>query len=96
MSLNKSIVIVGFGSQAKAWALNLKDSKCSLKIALAKSSPSQLKAQKLGFDCINLESDDLKAFDIFVLLIPDDQHGLFLKKSCFHPPTISLHLRSWF
>ncbi|MBC7714823.1 MAG: hypothetical protein H7177_15865 [Rhizobacter sp.] len=73
------VTIIGFGSQAKAWALNLKDSKQDVKIALKKSSKSRELAKKLGFDIIDLESDALKQSGIFVMLIPDDQHLKFME-----------------
>ncbi|MBC7430068.1 MAG: hypothetical protein H7336_15745, partial [Bacteriovorax sp.] len=70
---------IGFGSQAKAWALNLKDSKQDVKIALKKTSKSRDLAAKLGFVVIDLESDALKQSNIFVMLIPDDQHLKFME-----------------
>lgn len=80
-SLKESLTIVGFGSQAKAWALNLKDSKKNLKIALSKESKSRAKALEMGFQVIDLESDALKAEPLLVMLIPDDQQLNFLQKN---------------
>lgn len=74
----KSVTIVGFGSQAKAWALNLRDSKVDLNIALHKESQSHLLASKLGFKTIHLQSEELKKSSLIVLLIPDDQQAQFL------------------
>lgn len=80
MSLPLSpLTIVGFGSQAKAWALNLKDSKKKVFIALHKKSPSRALALKLGFEVVQLESHDLGQSRIFILLIPDNQHLNFLE-----------------
>ncbi|MBC7430280.1 MAG: NAD(P)-binding domain-containing protein, partial [Bacteriovorax sp.] len=73
------VTIIGFGSQAKAWALNLKDSKQDVKIALKKTSKSRDLAAKLGFAVIDLESDALKQSNILVMLIPDDQHLNFME-----------------
>lgn len=81
MAQNKSLVIVGFGSQAKAWALNFKDSQCPVKIALSSHSSSRSRAEKLGFECISLETQELRAFSTFILLIPDDQHSIFFEKN---------------
>lgn len=80
-SLKSSITIIGFGSQAKAWALNLKDSKQNLKIALSKDSKSRPLASEMGFKIIDLESDALKQEKLLVLLIPDDQQLKFLQKN---------------
>lgn len=80
-SLKSSVTIVGFGSQAKAWALNLKDSKQSLKIALNKGSKSHTLAEQMGFQIIDLESDALKNERLLVMLIPDDQQLSFLQKN---------------
>ncbi|MBY0413285.1 MAG: hypothetical protein K2Q18_03935 [Bdellovibrionales bacterium] len=76
-----SVTIIGFGSQAKAWALNLKDSKVSVKIALKKISKSRELANKMGFPIVDLESPELKNSTILVMLIPDDQHFDFLKSN---------------
>ncbi len=81
MPINGSIIIVGFGSQAKAWALNLRDSKCKVIIALRSKSPSIEKARALNFDCIELESSDLKKYSFFLMLLPDDQHLEFFEKN---------------
>ncbi len=79
--LKSSITIIGFGSQAKAWALNLKDSKQGLKIALSKTSKSRPLASQMGFQIIDLESDALKQERLLVMLIPDDQQLSFLQKN---------------
>ena len=80
-STKSPLTIIGFGSQAKAWAMNLKDSKQDVKIALKKESQSRELARKMGFDIIDVESDALKHSPILVMLIPDDQHLNFLQKN---------------
>lgn len=81
MKNQNDVVIVGFGSQARAWAFNLRDSKVPLKIALKKESPSLAKARSLGFECIELESKSLKNFKLFLVLIPDDKHLDFFRRN---------------
>lgn len=81
MIQERPIILVGFGSQAKAWALNLRDSKVNFKIALMPNSSSRSKAEALGFDCIELENAKLKQFSLFLMLIPDDQHLKFFEKN---------------
>jgi ketol-acid reductoisomerase len=77
--VNSPVTIIGFGSQSKAWALNLKDSKQDVSIALNKNSKSRELATKLSFKIIDLESDALKHSNILVMLIPDDQHLKFME-----------------
>lgn len=81
MTFPSPIVVVGFGSQARAWALNLRDSKQPVKIALQPNSLSKAKAESLGFECIALEQADLLLYDLFVMLIPDDKHLKFFEKN---------------
>ncbi len=65
--------IIGFGNQASAWALNLRDSQFDFSLLL-RSEKSQLRATELGFKpklIKDLITDDS---DCFVLLIPDQAH----------------------
>ena len=78
---NSPVTLIGFGSQAKAWALNLKDSGVEVLIALNKKSQSRELAHNLGFKTIELESNELKNSHIYCVLIPDDQHHKFLEKN---------------
>jgi ketol-acid reductoisomerase len=75
------IIIVGFGSQARAWALNLRDSKASFKIALKPNSPSKEKVIALGFEWIELENLGLENYSTFLMLIPDDKHVSFFESN---------------
>lgn len=68
------IVIVGFGSQAKAWALNLRDGEHDVLVALRSGSKNWEIAQKLGFPVYALTDLELKNEDAFVLLTPDHTH----------------------
>lgn len=81
MSTQSPIVIVGFGSQARAWALNLRDSKVDLRIALQPGSATIKKAESLGFECISLENEQLQNYSLFLMLIPDDKHLPFFEKN---------------
>jgi ketol-acid reductoisomerase len=67
------IAIVGFGSQAKAWALNLKDSEKNVHIALRPGSTSHQEVAALGLKSIELGSK-LREFSVFILLTPDHTH----------------------
>ncbi len=79
--ISSAVVIVGFGSQAKAWALNLRDSKASFVIALNPESHSHEKAKSLGFKTIKLQTSDLLNYSNYLMLIPDDQHKVFFDKN---------------
>lgn len=72
------IAIIGFGSQAKAWALNLKDSGKNVHIALRPDSSSHQEVKGLGMPSIELGTE-LKSFDVFILLTPDHTHFEILK-----------------
>jgi len=68
------VIIIGFGSQAKAWALNFRDSKRELKIALRENSPSIALAQKMGFETTLLSQLSAEKANTFILLTPDHTH----------------------
>ncbi len=72
------ILIIGFGNQAKSWALNFADSGVDFSIGLRSESPSLIKAKSMGFKTIEL-SDELEQFSTIVLLTPDSTHGDILK-----------------
>lgn len=72
------IDLVGFGSQGKAWALNLRDSKLSVRVLLRKDSNSYDSVKRLGFDAFELNAESLKKSKILLLLIPDSEQKSFL------------------
>jgi ketol-acid reductoisomerase len=62
----KKVVIVGYGSQGHAHALNLKDSGVKeVAIALRKGSPTAKKAEAAGF----------KVMEVMMMLTPDELQG---------------------
>jgi ketol-acid reductoisomerase len=68
----KKIVIVGFGSQGHAHALNLRDSGCAdVAVALRPGSPSAAKAEAQGFKVMS-PADAAKWADIVMVLTPDE------------------------
>src|SRR5690606_19496267 len=82
--MEKTITLIGFGNQAKAWALNLRDCGWHVRIALREQSPSLEKAKTLGFDCVDLKQAAL-AGDNFANLTPDHLHHEVLTDIEFHP-----------
>lgn len=70
--------IIGFGSQAQAWGLNLVDSGTPPSVLLRKQSASLKKAQELGLQTELLEDFKSDAPCWFALLTPDDTHSEIL------------------
>ena len=68
---DKKIVIVGYGSQGHAHAMNLRDTGISnVVIALRENSASKSKAEKAGFDVMT-PSEAAAWADIIMMLTPD-------------------------
>lgn len=70
--------IIGFGNQAKAWAMNLRDSGIEISIGLRKNSSSYQAAEKMGFQTFCFENEPIKS-EAFALLTPDDTHSNILE-----------------
>ncbi len=79
MKEKNPIVVIGFGSQAKAWLLNLKDSKYPAYCALRESSPSINESNKLNISTITL-GEDLLDYQLFAMLTPDQTHHKILEE----------------
>jgi len=69
---NKKIVIIGYGSQGHAHALNLKDSGVKdIVVALRKTSTAVAKAEGAGF-VVKEPAEAVKDADIIMMLAPDE------------------------
>ena len=69
---NKKVVVVGYGSQGHAHALNLRDSGVKdITIALRADSKTRAKAESAGFKVEAPEEAVVNA-DVIVLLVPDE------------------------
>lgn len=68
----KNIAIIGFGNQAKAWAMNLKDSGWKVSIGLRPTSTSLSKVRELGFEPFDYTTSN--EHENFAILTPDDTH----------------------
>ncbi len=77
MKTTNQISIIGFGNQAKAWAMNLRDSGFQVYIGLRPNSPSIQLANQLKFKTFSIEEH--VPTEIFVMLTPDDQHEIIIK-----------------
>src|SRR5919106_2703891 len=71
----KKVVIVGYGSQGHAHALNLKDSGVKeVAIALRKGSATAKKAEAAGFKVMEV-AEAAKWADVMMMLTPDELQG---------------------
>ncbi|MDB5972756.1 MAG: ketol-acid reductoisomerase [Hydrocarboniphaga sp.] len=68
---NKKVVILGYGSQGHAHALNLKDSGVDVTVALRKDSKSWAKAANSGLKVLEV-ADAVKHADLVMILAPDE------------------------
>ena len=67
---NKTVAIIGFGSQGHAHALNLKESGVNVVVGLPATSKSVLKAQNAGLKVMTVDAA-AKAADMIMMLVPD-------------------------
>jgi ketol-acid reductoisomerase len=77
---SKTIAILGYGSQGRAIALNLRDSGYDVIIGLPSRSGSRRIAQKDGFIQIHIVSRAVAKSDIVCFAFPDHLHGRVYKK----------------
>lgn len=67
---NKTVAVIGYGSQGHAHALNLKDSGVNVIIGLYKGSKSADVAKKQGFK-VYLTAEAVKRADVIMIALPD-------------------------
>lgn len=68
---NKTVAVIGYGSQGHAHALNLKDSGVRVLVGLRDDSPRKSEAEKAGFKVLSA-ADASAAADIVIMLTPDE------------------------
>jgi ketol-acid reductoisomerase len=68
---DKTVAIIGYGSQGHAHALNLKDSGINVIVGLYPGSKSIAKAEAAGLTVRNV-ADAAKAADLIMILLPDE------------------------
>ena len=77
---NKTIAIIGYGSQGHAHALNLKDSGMDVIVGLYEGSKSESKAISDGLEVLSVSEACAKA-DWIMILLPDEfQKNVYLKE----------------
>jgi len=67
---NKTLAVLGFGSQGHAHALNLKESGCKVIIGLYEGSKSAAVAKEKGFE-VYTTAEAVKRADVIMVAIPD-------------------------
>jgi ketol-acid reductoisomerase len=84
---DKSIAVIGYGSQGRAHALNLKESGMHVTVGLREGSKSWVEAQRDGLAVATVDEAVAHA-DVVMILTPDEeQPALFLR-------SIAPHLRA--
>lgn len=68
---DKTVAIIGYGSQGHAHALNLKDSGIKVVIGLRSDSSSVTKAKEAGLEVLSVDEASKKA-DLVMILVPDE------------------------
>lgn len=76
----KTVVIIGYGSQGHAHALNLKDSGVDVIVGLYEGSKSWAKAEAQGLKVMT-SAEAAKAADIIMILINDEKQAALYKES---------------
>ena len=70
----RRVAVIGYGNQGRAQALNLRDSKVAVTVALAEDSASRARAAEDGFDVMTAAQAAEKA-DLVVMLAADELHS---------------------
>lgn len=84
---NKTLAVIGYGSQGHAHALNLKDSGCKVIIGLYAKSKSIPVAKKQGFEVFSV-ADAVQKADVIFIAVPD------MKQAEVYEKDIAPHLTS--
>ncbi len=71
---DKTVAIIGYGSQGHAHALNLRDSGVKVIVGLYPGSNSAKQAEKAGLPVLSV-ADAAKAADVIMMLIPDTKQA---------------------
>lgn len=71
---DKTIAVLGYGSQGAGQARNLKDSGLNVVIGLYQGSKSWARAEEYGFKVYNV-ADAVKQADIVMVLVPDEKQA---------------------
>ena len=76
---DKTIAVIGYGSQGHAHALNAKESGCNVIVGLYEGSKSWAKAEKQGLT-VYTAAEAAKRADVIMVLINDEKQAAMYKK----------------
>lgn len=76
---NKTLAVLGFGSQGHAHALNLKDSGCKVIIGLYPGSKSRAVAEQYGFEVFDT-AEAVRRADVIMVGLPDMKQASVYEK----------------
>ncbi len=76
---NKTVAIIGYGSQGHAHALNLHESGVKVVVGLYEGAPSAKRAQEKGLTVMTT-ADAVKAADVVMILINDEKQPAMYEK----------------
>ncbi len=79
MMNDKTVAIIGYGSQGHAHALNLKDSGANVVVGLYEGSKSWAKAEAAGLRVMTAAEATIEA-DVVMMLIPDEKQAATYKR----------------
>ena len=69
----KTVAVIGYGSQGHAHALNLRDSGVEVVVGLRAGSPSAAKARDAGLEVVS-PGEAARRGDVVMMLVPDQHH----------------------
>ena len=76
----KTVAVIGYGSQGRSQALNLRDSGVKVIVGVRMGGPSCSQAKEDGFNVYSF-AEAAKLGDIIHILLPDEHHGPVYKES---------------
>jgi len=80
MPIKNKTAIIGYGSQGRAWALNLKDSGRNIIVGIPSGDSSRKMAKTDGIKNITTVARAVKYSNIVIFAFPDHLHGRVYKK----------------
>lgn len=78
--MKNNIAILGYGSQGRAWALNLRDSGRDVVVGIPSGDASRKTARKDGIKNIMTIDQAVRASKTIIFAFPDHLHGRIFKK----------------